>query len=397
MTSSNMKTGTIFSGQKRVAFEKEQAAKFTELSSSEKLWASFQKFGKYALLVAFALLAIFLTLEILVGNYVYKFTASLASEYDWLGGWIEVISFTFAVVLAWPLLWAILNCAVGRRKLKHWATLAICLFSVLLSAYAARDVYFADGVPQKEICRPTDSDEFPNISLIGKGETKGQVCDIITKENIGMAKRVRKSKAPQEIKISTSRDVANLKLFINGTPALYRSIDSVDGFYKFYDGPWFDDDTGKLLIQVKSRDELSAMKVILQARELKAAAKKIAEDDAKKKEAERAESEKKAADAKSEAMRIAKQKALEEKIAEAKGREERVGLANVESWTVKYGWRISVKGRHVQLKLPGDPPGTNREMTDDLFKKNNGKVIAVPMSCLWCSETWLKIEPLILD
>ncbi len=388
---SKNEVGTIFSGQKRKTFEETQTTGFVDQTWSEKLWSKFKKLGKYALFVALSIFVVFLTMEYLVAKYVYKFTESLASEYDWLGGWIVPISFVSALVMAWPLLWAILNCAVGRRSLKHWLTLLACFFAVIGTAWAARDVYFADGVPQKEICAPTTSEEFPNISLVGKGETRGQICTIITKKNIGMAKRVRKSMAPKEIWIQTSADIRKLKLYVNGAPALYRSVNNTDGFYKLYDGPWFDDETGELLEPVKKKEELSVMETILRARELKAAAKKIADEETKKKEFERAESEKKMANAKAEAEKVSTENKKAEKIAEAVRLRTGMSLRNLDFYTIPYGLMV-VMSTNVRFKVDGV---THRNVDEGFFKKNNGKVKVECDSFISCENSQVIMQKMI--
>lgn len=386
-----------------------KAEKEKSLTQTQKLLAGFKKFGKWALWIAGVLLLVTIVADLVVASYIYSLVEDFASDYHWLSRWAGFISVVFALAFSFPLLLAMATCLVGMGKVKHWVTLALCVAITIFGAYNSRFQYFAVGAGDKEICPPLIVTEKIRVDSKGVGAKYGKTCVSLTKENVALAYTIEKSGvAPKEFFIF-GKELHNLKLIQNGVPALYRGTTLSDGTFRLYEGPWFDEDVkGTFTKPVLNIKELEPLHKLVHEKHLKEAKAmeasemeregKMAAEEERRQERNKKDEEKKAKlAAKAEAEKVAKQKVREAKIVEAKEKEEKVGLGNVESWTVRYGWRISVKGKHVQLKLPGDPAGTNREMTDDLFKKNNGKVIAVPMNCFWCGETWLKIEPIVPD
>lgn len=393
-------------------FENPKKVESKDKTWIEKVWGGFKKFGKWALYVVIALLAVVVYFDFIVGGYIYTLVDDFASDYHWLSRFKNFIAIIFAVTFSFPLLWAMATCLVGMGKVKHWATLALCVVITIFGAYNSRFQYFAVGAGDKEICPPLGVDEKPKVDSRGVGEKYGKECIFLPKGNaalVALAYAIEKQGVPPKEFFIFGKELHSLKLMKNGAPALYRGITLPDGTFRLYEGVWFDEDlkgtATKPVLNIKELEPLHKLvheKQAKEAREMEALEMEregqMAAEEERRQERNRKDEEKKAKlAAKVEAEKAAKQKAHEAKLAEAKRNEKLVGLSNVNSYQIPYGWRISVKGKHVQLKLSGDSQHTDRVMNDDLFIKNNGKVIAVPMSCLWCSEVWLKMERIVPD
>lgn len=396
MISSNKTPSTIFNGPQRKTFEETQRAKMKDLTDVEKFWTKFKKFGKWTLYVAAALLLVVIIFDFIIGSYIYSLVDDFASDYHWLSRFSGFIAVTFAIAFSFPLLWAMATCLVGMGKAKHWATLALCVILTILGAYNSKYQYFASGAGEKEICPPLIVNEKIKIDSKGVGAKYGKVCVPLTQANVSLAYAIEKnSLAPKEFFIF-AKELHSLKLMKNGVPTLYRGATLTDGTFRLYEGPWFDEDRkGEFTKPVLNIEELRPLHKLVHDKSEKEALAIEALEAEREGQMAAAEERRQEQLKKEEAKLATKKKVREKKLFEAKQNEKLVGLSNVSSYQIPESWRISVKGKHVELKV-GNRDVT-REFGDDLFIKNNGKVVAVPMNCIWCSEVWLKIERIVPD
>ncbi len=365
-------------------------------TQTEKLWVKFKKFGKWTLYVVALLLVIVIIFDFIIGSYIYSLVDDFASDYHWMSRFSGFIAVTFAIAFSFPLLWAMATCLVGMGKVKHWATLALCVTLTMFGAYNSKYQYFAAGAGEKEICPPLIVNEKIKVDSKGVGAKYGKVCVPLTQANVALAYAIEKNVvAPKEFFIF-GKELHSLKLMKNGVPVLYRGETLSDGTFRLYEGPWFDEDRkGEFTKPILNIEELRPLHKLVHDKSEKEALAIEALEAEREGQMAAAEERRQEQIKKEDAKLAAKKKVRESKLFEAKRNEKLVGLSNVSSYQIPEGWRISVKGKHVELKV-GNRDVT-REFGDDLFIKNNGKVVAVPMNCIWCSEVWLKIERIVPD
>jgi hypothetical protein len=340
----------------------------------QKLLAGFKKFGKWALWIVGVLLLVTIVADLVVASYIYSLVEDFASDYHWLSRWAGFISVVFALAFSFPLLLAMATCLVGIGKVKHWATLVLCVTITIFGAYNSRFQYFAVGAGDKEICPPVDANERPKVDSRGVGEKYGKECMLLPKGNaalVALAYAIEKQGVQPKEFFIFGKELHSLKLMKNGAPALYRGITLPDGTFRLYEGVWFDEDL-----------KGTATKPVLNIKELEPLHKLVHEKQAKEAKAmEASEMER-------EGQMAAAEERLQERIKRAEDKSFKKYLTSEESYTLPRGKLIT---SFVSASFFKDNV-LQKTVDENFFRQNNGKVV---VRCSSCSNSWIVVRDIV--
>ncbi len=239
---------------------------------------------------------------------VQNFVSSMAGSYHWMLGWGSgLFSFIVAAILAKPIYVALGRAFTWKLRYIDYFILGSCLTLIAGSGYLNRNVFFAKGVPPKEICAALLPGDAPTVKGLGLGANEGLTCLQLTPKEAALAVAIDRSKPfPKEIIPNTMSELELLELYKGGAVAIYIGKEKLSEekiAVKIYDGPGFNPRRLGILMPI-TEDELISYKaaqraIILQRENVV----RLQKEEEARAAAELAERQRKAAEAEAARLR----------------------------------------------------------------------------------------------